>query len=65
MLLVVKNPPADAGDMRRGFDPGWARSPRGGHGYPLQYSCLESSMDRGAHWAIVHGVIKSQTRISN
>ena len=40
--------------------PGWGRSPGGGHGNPLQYFCLESSMDRGAWWATVHGVTKSQ-----
>ena len=38
------------------------RSPRGGHGNPLQYSCLENPMDRGAWQAEVHGVIKSQTQ---
>ena len=41
------------------------RSPGGGHGYPLQYSCLENSVDRGAWRPIVHGVTKSQTRLSN
>ena len=41
------------------FDPWVERSPGGGHGYPLQDSCLESSMDRGAWWATVHGIIKS------
>ena len=39
----------------------WGRFPAGGHGYPLQYSCLENPMDRGAKWATVHGVAKSQT----
>ena len=44
MALVVKNPPANAGDVRnRGLIPGLGRSPRGGHGNPLQYSCLENS----------------------
>ena len=43
--------------------PGLGRSP--GEGYPLQYSCLQKSMDRGAWWATVHGVTKSQTRLSN
>ena len=38
-----------------------ARSPGGGHGNPLQFSCLENPMDRGAWWATVHGVAKSQT----
>ena len=47
--LVVKNPPANAGDMRNvGLIPGSGRSPAGGHGNPLQYSCLENPMDRGA-----------------
>ena len=58
---VVKNPPANAGkagDMAS--IPGSGRSPGEGKGYPLQYSCLENSMDRGAWWAIVHGVAKSQ-----
>ena len=44
--LVVKNPPANAGDM--GLIPGSGRSPRGGHGNPLQYSCLKNPMDGGA-----------------
>ena len=45
--------------------PGSGRSPGGGHGNPLQYSCLENSMDRGARQATVHGVTKSQTQLSN
>jgi len=53
---VVKNLPANAGDA--GSIPGLARSPGGGNGNPLQYSCLENPMDRGAWWAIVHGVSK-------
>ena len=44
---------------------GSGRSPGEGNGYLLQHSCLENSMDRGAWWAIVHGVTKSQTRLSN
>ena len=48
-----------------GSVPGLGRSPREGHGNPLQYSCLENSMDRGAWWATVHGVAKSQTRLSD
>ena len=44
-----------------GFIPGLGRSPREGNGYPLQYSCLEKSMDRGAWWVTVPGVAKSQT----
>ena len=59
---MVKNPPADAGDIRdMGSIPGLGRSPGGGPGNPLQYSCLENSMDRGAWWATVHGIAKSQT----
>ena len=62
VALVVKSPPAKAGDIRDvGLIPGWGRSPGGGHGNPLQDSCLENPMDRGAWWATVHGVAKSQT----
>ena len=60
VALVVKNPPANAGDM--GLIPGSGRSPGEGHGNPLQYSCLENPMDRGAWWATVRGVTKS-TRV--
>ena len=49
----------NAGDV--GSIPGSKRSPEGGHGNPLQYSCLRNSMDRGAWWATVHGVAKSGT----
>ena len=63
---VVKNLPANAGDTRdAGLIPGSGRFPGEGNGNPLQYSCLESSMDRGAWWATVHGVAKSQTRLSD
>ena len=48
----------------QGSIPGLGRSPEEGNGYPLQYSCLENPMDRGAWWAAVHGVIKSWTRLS-
>ena len=49
VVLVVKNPPANAGDTRdMGLIPGSGRSPRVGNGNPLQYSCLENPMDRGA-----------------
>ena len=59
VLLVVKNLSANAGDMRDiGLITGVGRSPGGGHGNPLQYSCLENPMDRGAWRAIVHGVTK-------
>ena len=57
---MVKNPPANVGDARDvGLIPGWGRIPGGGHGNPLQYSCLENPLDRGAWWAIVHGVTES------
>ena len=56
---VVKIPPAKVGYV--GSIPGWGRSPGGGHGNPLQYSCLENSMDREAWQATVHRVAKSQT----
>ena len=65
--LVVKNPLANAGDVRdvglipksRGFN-------GGGNGSPLQYSCLENPVDRGAWWTtVVHGVAKSQTQLSD
>ena len=59
MALGVKNPPANAGDIRdAGLVPGLGRYPGGEHGNPLQYSCLENPMDRGAWQAIVHGVAK-------
>ena len=59
---MVKNPPANAGDVRDvGWIPGSGRSPGGGHANPLQYSCLENPMDRGAWQATVHGVRKSWT----
>ena len=45
--------------------PGWGRSPGEGNGYPLQYSCWENSMDRGAQQAVVHGVARSQTQLSD
>ena len=59
---MVKNLPANAGDIRDlGLIPGSGRSPGGGNGNPLQYSCLENPMDRGAWWATVHGVAESDT----
>ena len=61
---MVKNLTANAEDVRHlGVIPGSGRSPGGGHGNPLQYSCLENLMDRGAWWAMVHGVAKSQTQM--
>ena len=53
----------NAGDP--GLIPALGRSPGEGNGNPLQYSCLENSMDWGAWWATVHGVAKSRTRLSN
>ena len=64
VALVVKNLLANAADIRdMGSIPGSERSPRGGHSNPLQYSCLENSMDRGVWQATVHRVAKSQTRL--
>ena len=64
MALVVKNPPANARNIKDvGSIPGLGRSTGGGHGNPLQYSCLENSIDRGAWWAIVHGVTESWTQL--
>ena len=64
VVLVVKNPPAKAGDIRdSGLIPGSGRSPGGGHGNPLQYSCLDNPMDREAWWATVLWVAKSQTQL--
>ena len=57
---MVKNPPANAEDAEDlGSIPGLEKSPGGGNGNPLQYSCLENSMDRGAWWAIVYVMAKS------
>ena len=61
-MLVVNNPPANAGDIRNtGSVPGLGRSPGGGHVKPLQYSCLENSVDRVAWKSTVHTVAKSWT----
>ena len=60
VVLVVKNPCPNAGDVKdAGLIPELGRFPEGGPGNPLQYSYLENHMDRGAWWAIVHGVTKS------
>ena len=59
---MVKNPPANAGDV--GSILGSGRSPGGGNGNPLQCSCMEIPMDRGAWRATVHGVAKSQTGLN-
>ena len=64
VALVVKNPPANAGDLRdSSWIPGLGIFPGEGHGNPLQYSCLENPMDRGAEWATVHRITKSQTQL--
>ena len=63
MELVVKNPPANAGDMKDiGSIPRSERSPGGGHSNPLQYSCLENPMDKGAWQVKVYRVTKSWTQ---
>ena len=62
LVVMIKNPPANAGDV--GLIPGLERSHGAGNGNPLQYSCLENPMYRGALWATLHGVAKSQTRLS-
>ena len=64
VALVVKHLSANVGDIRDvGSIPGSGRSPAGGYGNPLQYSCLENPMDRGAWWTTVHGITKSQTQL--
>ena len=64
-MLVIKNLSASVGDIRdMGLIFGSGRSPGKGNGNGLQYSCQENPMDRGAWWAIVHGVINSQTQLS-
>ena len=66
VVLVAKNPPANAGDIRDAdLIPGSGRSPGGGHGNPLQCSCLENPMDRGAWRAAVHGVTQNRTHMHN
>ena len=56
---MLKSLPANTGDIRdAGSIPGSGMYPGGGHGNPLQYSCLENPMDREAWWATVHGVAK-------
>ena len=60
VVLVVRNPPANARDTKHeGLIPGWGRSPGRRQGNPLQYSCLENPMDGGTWWATVHCVAKS------
>ena len=58
-----KNLPANGGDV--GLIPGLGRSPEGGNGNPFQYLCLGNPMDREAGQAVVHGVVKSQTGLSD
>ena len=66
VALLVKNLPANAGDVRdRGSIPGLGRPSGGGHDNPLQYSCLENSMDRETWRASVHGVAKSWTQLND
>ena len=63
---VVKNPSANAGDAgNAGLILGWGRSPGGGHGISLQYSCLENYMDRGAWRATVRGAAENWTQLSD
>ena len=61
MALVIKNMPANTRDA--GFTPRSRRSPGGGHGNPLQYSCLDNQMDRGARLVTVHRVAKDRTQV--
>ena len=63
MAQTVKNLPAMQGDQ--GSVPGLGRSFGEENGNPLQYSCLDPSMDRGTWWATVHGVAKSRTQLGN
>ena len=61
---MVNNPPANAGDLRYvGSIPGKGRSPGGGHGNPLYYSCMENPMERGAWRAMVHRIAESWKRL--
>ena len=63
---MIENPPASAGVMRdMGPIPGSGRYPGVENGKPLHHSCLETSMNGGAWWAIVHGVAKSWARLSD
>ena len=63
---MLKYPPANTGGIRdMSLITGSGRCPEGGHGNPLQYSCLENPVDRGAWQTTIHGVMKSRTRLSN
>ena len=65
MALAVKNSPASAEDAEAPGSMSWlGRSPGGGNGNPLQYSCLENPLERRAWWATVHGVTKNWTQLS-
>ena len=64
VALVVKNLPASAGGVRdKSSISGLGRTPGGGHGNPLQYSCLGNPIDRGAWWSTVHWVAKNRTQL--
>ena len=64
LVVVVKSLPVNTGDIKDvGLIPGSGRSPGGGHGNPLQYSCLENPMDRAAYKAAFHKVTKSWTQM--
>ena len=66
VVLAVKNPPANAGDIKDVSSIlGLGRSPRGGHGNPLQYFCLENIMDRGAWQAMVYRITKSWAQLKD
>ena len=66
MEMIYPNPPANAGDIRGvGLIPGSEKFPGGGHGNPLQYSCLENPMCREAWWATVHRISESQTPLKH
>ena len=65
VVLMVKNPPAKTGDIRDGgLIPGLGITPGGGNGNPLQYSCLETPMDKGARQVTVHSIAESRTQLS-
>ena len=65
MVLAIKNPPANARDARdAGSIPGSGRTPGGEHGNPLQYSCLENPVDRGALWSAAHRVAQSRSDLA-
>ena len=64
VALVIKNPTTNAEDIRNtGLIPGSGKAPGGGHGNPLQYSCLENPMDREAWWATVQMITKNWTQL--